>query len=78
MLMKPIASCFCTYLLIMALINCSKEDKITLNEENLKGFWSEEDYLEEYNRISRLEFNFKEDYSLKIQRKEFDIQSGEV
>ena len=58
-IMKPIAYCIYTFFLIMAFISCSKEDKITLNNENLKGVWFEENYLEEYNRISRLEYIFK-------------------
>jgi hypothetical protein len=76
--MKLIAYCFHTFFLIMAFISCSKEDKITLNNENLKGVWFEENYLEEYNRISRLEYIFKKDNSLEILRKEIDKNSREI
>jgi len=66
------------FILIFVFLSCSKENVITLNEENIKGVWFEEVYLEENNRISRLEYIFKEDNILEVLRIESEKDSRDV
>jgi len=76
--MRTIAFCFLSALLVFALTRCSKDEKIPVNIGDVTGIWYEEDSLVDYNRISRLEYNFKADSSLEIQRIELDINTREV
>jgi hypothetical protein len=76
--MRPVAFCFLTALLILAFTRCSEDEKIPVSIGDVTGTWYEEDSLVEYNRISRLEYNFKADSSLEIRRIELDINTREV
>jgi hypothetical protein len=76
--MRPVAFCFLTALFILAFTRCSEDEKIPVTIGDVTGTWYEEASLVEYNRISRLEYNFKADSSLEIRRIELDINNREV
>jgi hypothetical protein len=78
MIMRSIAFCFLSTLLLLAFTRCSEDEKIPVNIGDVTGTWYEEDSLIEYNRISRLEYTFKADSSLEILRIELDLHTGQV
>lgn len=78
LIMKLTAFLFYAFILIFVFSSCSKEHVITLNEENIKGVWFEEVTLEENNRISRLEYTFKDDNILEVLRIEIGKDSRDV
>jgi hypothetical protein len=73
--MKPIAFCYLNCFLLLAILSCSKKDKINLNNDKIIGVWYEEQIQEEDNRISRLEYHFKEDGVLEVLRIEIEKNS---
>lgn len=77
-IMKRTVFPFCAFILISVFLSCSKEHVITLNEENIKGVWFEEVTLEENNRISRVEYTFKDDNILEVLRIEIGKDSRDV
>ena len=76
--MKSITFCFFACFFIFDFIGCSKEDSIIQNEKHLTGIWHEEEYLSEYNRISKLQYNFRENDSLEVLRMEIEIDSRKI
>ena len=72
--MKLSAICLFTCF-FFAFAGCDND--IALNTMNVEGIWREEMYDEEFDRISRLEYTFKEAGVLQILRIEVDKDSGE-
>ena len=66
------------FFLIFTFIGCSKETTINPYDKKIIGVWFNEDTLHEYNRISKLQYNFKEDNTVEILRVEMDINSMKV
>ncbi len=61
------------------MISCQKEELLEEIEQiHLKGVWYEEEYLEDYNIISRLEYHFKEDSVLEVYRMEINAETGKL
>lgn len=69
---------FLTSFILLTVLSCSKDDRNHLNVNDLQGIWYNEDYLQEYNRISRLEYNFKSDNTLEVLRLELSNDSGNI
>jgi hypothetical protein len=63
-------------IIILALIAGCKDDN--LSEATIKGVWTEEEILEDYNRISKVEYNFKTDNTVEILRIELNVDSRAV
>jgi len=57
-------------------IGCNSDSAI--NTITIKGVWFEDVYVEDFNRISRLEYNFKEKGIVEILRIEMDKDSVEI
>jgi hypothetical protein len=66
-----------SFLLLIA-ISCSKDDRADLDVNDILGIWYQEDFLQEYGRISRLEYNFKDDLSLEVLRIELNPDTRDV
>ena len=64
------------YVIIVTYIAGCKDEN--LSEANIKGVWAEEEILEDYDRISRLEYNFKTDDTVEILRIELEMHSRSV
>src|SRR3989337_1723173 len=64
------------HIIILALIAGCKDDN--LSEADIKGVWVDEEFLEDYNRISKLEYNFKTDNTVEILRTELNMDSRAV
>jgi hypothetical protein len=62
----------------MVALSCSKDDRDNINYDDILGIWYQEEYLEEYDRISRLEYNFREDQTLEVLRIEIKSDSRNV
>src|SRR5688500_16879711 len=73
--MKLSAVCLFTCF-FFAFTGCDSDS--ALNTTNVEGVWREEIYVEEFDRISRLEYTFNEAGVLEILRIEIDKDSGEI
>ncbi len=70
---------FISAITILLLSSCNKESKIIIDKKSeIEGIWYTEGYLEEFNEISRLEYNFKKQGGLDILRVELDFNSREI
>jgi hypothetical protein len=64
---------------LSTIISCQKEELLEEIEQiHLQGVWYEEEYLEDYNVISRLEYHFKEDSILEVYRMELNAGTGKL
>ena len=66
------------FLLLLTFFSCSKEDAVSPSGKQILGIWFQEDSLPEDNRISKLQYHFKEDNTLEILRLELDASSKQV
>ena len=60
----------------LALSAC--DDDSESGTKSIEGVWREEAYVEDYDWISRLEYNFREDGTVQILRIEVNKDSGEI
>lgn len=74
---SPMKFLLCFFLLLTC-FSCSKEDAVSPSGNQILGIWSQEDSLPEDNRISKLQYHFKEDNTLEILRIELDASSKQV
>ncbi|QMU29772.1 hypothetical protein [Adhaeribacter radiodurans] len=66
------------FFLLLTFFSCSKEDAVSPSGKQILGIWFQEDSLPEDNRISKLQYHFKEDNTLEILRIELDANSRQV
>jgi hypothetical protein len=69
---------FLTSFILLIVLSCSKDDRDDLNVNDILGIWYQEDFLQEYGRISRLEYNFKDDHTLEVLRIELNSDSRDL
>jgi hypothetical protein len=64
-------------ILIFSLQSCTKENISEFSGE-LAGVWYKENYSDENNQISRLEYNFKQDGNFEVLRIELENETREI
>jgi hypothetical protein len=74
--MKLSAICLLFTCFFFGFIGCHTDS--TVNPPDIKGTWREEIYVEGFNTISQLEYDFKEEGVVQILRIEIDKDSKEI